>query len=134
MYGFSGIEVALEITTESVNGDTFFDFRWASLIPNMMPFDGTNPRFVIIMDNCSIHHVEEVNQILREAGIIVLYLPPYSPNLNLTEELFSYIKQYLKQHDYLIQSIPSPKDIKVAFTSITEQHCQSYISDSGYSY
>ena len=129
---FNGI-VALDLTTDSVNGERFFDFLRASLIPNMLPFDGTSPRSVVIMDNCSVHHVEEVTELLRKAGIVVLFLPPYSPDLNPLEEAFSYIKGYLRMHDELFQSIPSPLDlIRAAFDSITEEHCQAWISHSGY--
>ena len=125
--------VALDLTTDTVNGDTFFDFLRGSLIPNMMPFNGTNPQSIIVMDNCSVHHVQEVKDLLWQAGIVVLFLPPYSPDLNPIEEAFSYIKGYLRKHDELIQSLPSPLDIiKMAFDSISGEHCQAWISDSGY--
>lgn len=125
--------VALELKTDTVNGDIFFYFLRGSLIPNMMPFDGMNPRSIIVMDNCTVHHVQAVKEILRQAGILVLYLPPYSPDLNPLEEAFSYIKGYLRKHDELFQSIPSPLDIiKTAFDSISEEHCQSWISHSCY--
>ena len=125
--------VALELTTDTVNGDKFFDFLRASLIPNMMPFNGTNPHSVLVMDNCSVHHVEEVKELLKQAGIVVLFLPPYSPDLNPLEEAFSYFKGYLRKHDELLHSIPSPLDlIKTAYDSISEEQCQAWISDSGY--
>jgi len=38
----------------------FFDFSRAALIPEMLPFDGPNPKSIVIMDNCPIHHVQEV--------------------------------------------------------------------------
>ena len=34
------------------------------------------------MDNCSVHHIREVKQLLSQAGILVLFLPPYGPDLN----------------------------------------------------
>ena len=90
--------IALDLTTDTVNGDKFFDFLRGSLIPNMMEFNGMNPRSIVIMDNCSVHHVEEVTELLRQAGI-VLFLPPYSPDLNPLEEAFGYSKGYLRKHD-----------------------------------
>ena len=104
-----------------------------------------NPQSLVIMDNYSVHHVEDqVTELLRQAGIVVLFLPPYSPDLtpledlnpleplNPLEEAFGYVKGYLRKHE-LFQSIPSPIDlIKMAFDSITEKHCQAWISDSGY--
>ena len=53
------------------------DFVWGSLIPEMLPFDGQNAKSIAILDNCSIHHVELVVDLFREAGILVLFLPPY---------------------------------------------------------
>lgn len=96
----------------------------------MMAFNGMNPRFIVIMENCSLHHVEEVTELLRQAGI-VLFLPLYIPDLNPIKETFGYTKGYSRKHDELFQSIPFPIDlIKTAFESITEEHCQAWISDS----
>ena len=97
----SGV-LALELTTSTVNGEIFFDFVRGSLIPNMMPYDGINPRSVAVLDNCSIHHVNEIKQTFSDASIVVLFLPPYSPDKNPLEELFSYVKYYLMKHDELI--------------------------------
>ena len=81
--------VGLELTTSTVNADSFFDFARGCLIPNMMPFNGTNPRSIVVMDNLSVHHVSEVLALFRTAGILVLFLPPYSPDLNPIEELLA---------------------------------------------
>ena len=81
--------VAVEFTKGAVCGEKFLDFVRGSLIPLMLPFDGLNPKSVAIMDNCSIHHVQAVADLFTEAGILVLFLPPYSPDLNPAEELFS---------------------------------------------
>ena len=43
-----------------MNGDRFAKFVWDSLLPVLMPFNGTNPRSIVIMDNASIHHVDEI--------------------------------------------------------------------------
>ena len=42
---------------------------------HLMPFDGTNPHSVIIVDNCSIHHNEVALQMIQEVGAIVQFLP-----------------------------------------------------------
>lgn len=129
----SGI-VAFEVVKETVSGQTFFDFLRGQLIPQMMPFNGTNPHSIIIMDNCSVHHIHEVKDLLQQTGILALYLPPYSPDLNPIEEAFSYVKSYLRKHDNILQSgIPLTSVIKVAFDSISELQCNAWITDSGYS-
>ena len=75
----SGI-LAVELMSGSVNGDKFFDYIRASLISEMIPFDGENPNSIAVLDNCSIHHVQKVTQLFKDAGILVLFLPPYSPD------------------------------------------------------
>ena len=128
----SGI-IATNMTSTTVCGDTFFDFLRGSLIPNMLPFDGLNERSVLILDNCSVHHVEAVTDLLQQAGIVALFLPPYSPDLNPIEEVFSFVKGYLKKHDAILQHIPDPSDIiKDAFDSVSVAQCNSFIEHAGY--
>ena len=99
----------------------------------MRPFDGINHASIVVMDNLSVHHVPQVTNLFQQAGILMLYLPPYSPDLNPIEEAFSYVKYYLKRHDQLLQSIPDPTIvIKHAFMSITSTLCKSWIRHSGY--
>lgn len=50
--------------------------------------DGQNPSLFLVMDNASIYHSEKVEQLCGEAGVKLLYLPPYSPTLNPTQEFF----------------------------------------------
>ena len=95
-----------DLTDETVTGEAFFNFITGSLIPNMLPFDGINPHSIAIMDNCSVHHVQEVKQLFKDAGILLLFLPPYSLDLNPIEETFSFVKSYLRKHDELLQAIP----------------------------
>ena len=113
-----------------MNGDTFFDFARGSLLPMMQPFDGRSPHSILIMDNFSIHHVAEVKDLFQQAGIVVLFLPPYSPDLNPVEEALSYVKNYLRKHDQLLQAISDI--IQAALDSITPEHCNGWINHSGY--
>lgn len=55
--------------------------------PEMLPFDGKNPNSIAVLDNYSIHHVREVTELFRDAGILVLFLPPYSPDMMPIEKL-----------------------------------------------
>ena len=79
------------------------------------------------MDNCFIHHTELVIDLLKEVGIVVIFLPPYSPDYNPIGLVFGYIKAYLKHHSELLQALSDPLPvIKAAFESITPQQCQSH--------
>jgi hypothetical protein len=72
--------MSLEMNAGTTNGETFI---CGSVITCMQPFP--TPGSVLVMDNCSIHHIQEVKDILVQAGILLLYLPPYSPDLNPAE-------------------------------------------------
>ena len=83
------------MTQDSVNRDKFLDYVRGSLIPNMNPFDGISSKSIIIMDNYSVYHTQEVHDELQNAGVLVIFLPPYSPDYMPIELCFSY---YLKSH------------------------------------
>ena len=65
--------IALQLTDSTVNCDIFFDFVKESLIPEMRPFDDCNPMSIALMDNCSIHHTQEVADLFLEAGILLIF-------------------------------------------------------------
>ena len=126
--------VAYDLTASTVNGEKFLDFLRATLVPEMMPYNGSNPRSILVMDNCTIHHISDVIDFLLSVGILVIYLPPYSPDLNPIEELFSFLKYYLKQHDEVIQALNSNpiEVIKSAFNEITRDHCKAWVRHAVY--
>ena len=80
-----------DLVQGSVNGETFLEFIQGKLVPEMLPYDGENLQSILVMNNCSIHHVQPVLETLRLMGILVLFLPPYSPDMNPIEEMFSSI-------------------------------------------
>ena len=87
----------------------------------MLPFNGSNPRSILVLDNCSIHHVQQVKDLMN-TGILALYLP--------IEETFSFIKYYLRDHDEIWQATGDPKPlIKAAFEAVTTEHCNKWITD-----
>ena len=84
---------------------------------------------VVIMDNLSAHKGERVRTLIEDRGCELLYLPPYSPDLNPIEEAFSKIKRLLRgigprTREVLVEAIGkaldaiSVKDAKGFFT-----HC-----------
>lgn len=48
----------------TTGADTFEDFVVTSLSSKIQPFDGTRPNSVVVMDNCSVHHVDTVSSSL----------------------------------------------------------------------
>jgi len=51
---------------------------------------------VVVMDNLSAHKGERARKLIEERGCQLLYLPPYSPDLNPIEEAFSKVKRLLR--------------------------------------
>ena len=54
------------------------------------------PQSVILLDNASIHHNGDIQAIYDEVGVIIEYLPPYSPNLNPIELVFHELKEWMR--------------------------------------
>ena len=85
------------------------------------------------MDNDSVHHYEEVADIITGVGSIVRFLPPYSPELNPIKNAFSKVKAFLRVNDYVYLSTYSPCTVVLmAFCTITKDDCINYIRHSGY--
>ena len=125
--------IAVEMRKGSVNGDVFFDFVRGSLIPQMLPYDGDNPKSIAVLDNCAIHHIQPVLGLFRAMGILVLFLPPYSPDIMPIELLFSYSKYYLKDHDEIWQAMNHPTVLlQAAFDSVNSENFINWISSCGY--
>lgn len=73
-----------------VNSDVFIAFVRQVLVPDLKPGD------IVVMDNLSSHKVAAVRALIEGAGAELMYLPPYSPDLNPIEMVFSKIKQKLR--------------------------------------
>lgn len=56
------------------------------------------PKSVLVMDNASFHHRPNVKKMCDNAGVILVYASPYSPDLNPIEEFFAELKTFVKKH------------------------------------
>jgi transposase len=95
------------------------------LVPELQPGD------LVIMDNLSSHKNAEVEDAIRKAGARLLFLPPYSPDLNPIEMAFSKLKTLLRKaaernRDQLWQRIGKLLD------RFRPAECQNYIRHAGY--
>jgi len=118
----------------TVNGSKFEDFIENCLFQILQPFNGINPFSVVIMDNAAIHHVDGVRDLIEtQVGARLLFLPPYSPDLNPLEEVFGQVKKIMKQNDSLFQVFSSPRVLlSLAFNLVNKEDCICYIAHSGY--
>ena len=97
-------------------------------MPHVMPFDGINPHSVVIMDNASIHHVDGIVQMIQDAGALVLFLPPYSPDQNPIEEAFSKVKSKSYEMDPSMEHMELEDIMLTGFCKITSDDCQNWVS------
>jgi transposase len=79
----------------STDGEFFADF-----IRELLPMCGRwpEPNSVLVMDNASFHRGSSIKELCEEAGVMLFFLSPYSPDLNPIEELFSQLKAFVRRH------------------------------------
>jgi transposase len=87
--GLEGIRCST-VVDGAVNGDIFEAFVEHVLVPELRPGD------VVVMDNLSSHKRARTRELIEGAGASVEFLPPYSPDLNPIELIFSKLKQLLR--------------------------------------
>jgi transposase len=87
--GVTGVRCST-VVDGAVNGDVFEAFVQQVLVPQLRPGD------VVVMDNLSSHKRITTRQRVESAGAQVLFLPPYSPDLNPIEMVFSKIQSLLR--------------------------------------
>jgi len=71
--------------------------------------------------------------VFENHGSIIIFLPPYSPDLNPLEEVFSQAKSIMEANDSVFQSCTESRVlILMAFDIVTVEDCIAYIAHSGY--
>lgn len=86
---FNGMRCSMTLDG-AINRPAFEAFVEQILVPTLSPGD------IVVMDNLSSHKGERVERLIQAAGANLLYLPPYSPDLNPIEPAFSKLKQLLR--------------------------------------
>ena len=120
--------IDLKVVRGTVTGDIYRNFIERQLLPHLMTFDGLNSNSVVIMDNCSVHHVTGVASVIREMESLVHYLPPYSPDYNPIELLFSKVKLSVKEMELELSATMDIESIVLsAFATVTEEDCEAWI-------
>jgi transposase len=62
-------------------------------------------RSVLLLDNASVHHSQEVMELCVDHGVVLEFLPPYSPEFAPVEMIFYNIKSWLRRHRDWIDSL-----------------------------
>lgn len=95
------------------------------LLPTLRPGD------VVVMDNLSPHKTTGVQNAIEAAGATLRYLPPYSPDFNPIEFMWSKVKQHLRSaaartHPRLVHAIGD------ALRRVTPNDCRGFFNGYGY--
>jgi transposase len=86
---------------------------------------------IVIMDTVGVHKVAGVREAIEARGAILLYLPPYSPDLNPIEQLFSKLKAFLRKA--AARSIESLRAvIRSCLVDFSPRECAAYLANAGY--
>ena len=91
-----------------------------------------NEGVLVVLDNCSAHKVAGVREAIEACGAKVLYLPPYSPDFNPVELLWSKVKAILRREkartfDCIVKSL------KLALDSVSLDDIDGWFNHCGYS-
>ena len=110
-----------------MTGQTFRAYIEQCLAPTLSPGD------VVVMDNLTAHKVAGVRQSIAAAGASILYLPPYSPDLNPIEQMFAKLKALLRK--------AAARTRETLWTTIgnlietfSPDECRNYLANSGYGF
>jgi transposase len=119
-----GMEAAMTIEA-ATDGEIFTAYVEQVLCPKLKPGD------VVVLDNLSAHKVAGIDEKIEACGARLLYLPPYSPDLNPIEKLWFKLKQFLRAAkartaEALDQAITE------ALRTITAQNAQAWFRHCGY--
>lgn len=109
----------------AMDGEMFLAWVRQGLGPNLQPGD------VVIMDNLVTHKVAGVRQAIEALGARLLYLPPYSPDFNPIENLWSKVKHILRSlsprtANQLLQAVA------LAFAAISVADCYGFFLNARY--
>jgi transposase len=117
--------IAPFVIDRPMNGAIFLTYVRQCLAPTLVPGD------VVILDNLAAHKVDGVRQAIEAAGAILLYLPPYSPDLNPIEQAIAKLKGLLRK--------AAARSVEQLWTKIGElldafipQECEHYFRHAGY--
>ena len=109
----------------AMDGETFLAWTEQMLAPTLEPGD------VAVMDTLPAHKVAGVREAIEATGARLLYLPPYSPDLNPIEPAFAQIKALLRK--VAARTIAALSEaIAEALDAVTPQACVNYFAHSGY--
>ena len=108
-----------------INGETFFAWVRHELAPTLQHGD------IVVLDNLGSHQGQAIRRAIRKAGAHLLFLPPYSPDLNPIEMVFAKLKTLLRKADE--RSIAAVwHRIGSLLDQFSPNECMNYLRHAGY--
>ena len=108
-----------------MNGEIFLAYVEQVLVPILSPGD------TVVMDNLAVHKVAGVRAAIEGAGASLLYLPPYSPDLNPIEMAFSKLKALLRKAAERTVDARWNR-IGRSLDQFTAAECRNFLAHQGY--
>ena len=113
------------VLDQPINSQWFLAYVEQALVPTLKPGD------VVVMDNLGSHKGRAVRQAIRKARAHLLFLPPYSPDLNPIEQVFSKLKTLLRKADErCVETVW--RRIGHLLDRFSPEECANYLVNSGY--
>ena len=110
---------------QSINAVSFRTYVEQFLVPTLRPGD------VVVMDNLSSHKGKAIRKAIQAAGAKLIFLPPYSPDLNPIEQVFAKLKTLLRKAN--VRTIEAVTEaIGKLLDEYTVAECANYLVNSGY--
>ena len=110
---------------DPINGESFLAYVEQFLVRTLKPGD------IVVLDNLGSHKSKAVRAAIRKAGAKLFFLPPYSPDLNPIEQVFSKLKALLRKAQE--RTVPATwKRIGALLPSFSPNECANYFKNSGY--
>jgi transposase len=122
--GLDGV-VAPMVVDGPFNGESFAQYVESVLVPEL------DPGKIVVMDNLPVHKGKRVADAIAAAGCALVFLPPYSPDYNPIENMWSKVKTHLRTA--AARTFATVVDATaVALRAITPEDCDGYFRHCGY--
>lgn len=109
----------------ALNGEIFKTYVTKFLVPSLRPGD------IVIMDNLSSHKVKGVSEAIEAVGSCIIFLPPYSPDLNPIELMWSKVKAILRRLKIRAKELLDDA-IALALDNVSVSDIEGWFKHDGY--
>lgn len=120
-------ETAWAARRGGTTSERFLGWLGDALLPTLSPGD------VVVMDNMATHHAKGVREAIEKRGCKAPCLPPYSPDLNPVEKMWSKVKAALRAAG--VRTLEALAEaIEAAMATVRPSDCEGWFRSCGYSW